>query len=194
MLGKAPARVVYLSTTGVYGAAREVNERTPAQPNDERGRLRLETENAVVSGPWSAMVLRPAAIYGPERGIQMSIREPGFRIFGDGSNFISRIHVDDLAAHAANALTSRIMGAYPVADLEPCASIDIARYCAGLLGLDVPEPDGRAAAPQSRRSDRRVDGAAIRRMLGITLRYPSYRDGIPAALAAEFALRVSNQH
>ena len=194
MLGKAPARVVYLSTTGVYGATREVNERTPPAPKDERGRLRLETEKALQAGPWSTMVLRPAAIYGPDRGIQMSIREPGFRIFGDGSNFISRIHADDLAAHAAVALTSRIPGAYPVADMESCASLEIARYCAGLLGLDVPEPDGAADVPETRRSDRRVDGAAIRRLLGIVLRYPSYRDGIPAALAAEFAMRVSNQH
>lgn len=194
ILGKAPARVVYLSTTGVYGDAREVNERTPPAPKDERGRLRLETEKAMRSGPWSTMVLRPAAIYGPDRGIQMSIREPGFRIYGDGSNFISRIHADDLAAHAAAALASRIPGAFPVADMEPCSSLEIARYCAGLLGLDVPDPGGAADVPETRRSDRRVDGAAIRQLLGVVLRYPSYRDGIPAALAAEFAMRVSDQH
>ena len=192
-LGKTPARVVYLSTTSVYGDARDVNERTPAVPNDQRGRLRLETEKTVRDGPWSALVLRPAAIYGPERGIQMSIREPGFRISGDGANFISRVHVDDLAAHAATALSSRISGAYPVADLEPCSSLEIAQFCAGLLGLDLPAPDGRPEVPQTRRSNRKVDGAAIRRLLGITLRYPSFRDGIPAALAAEFAMRVSNQ-
>jgi hypothetical protein len=29
-----------------------------------------------------------------------------------------------------------------------------------------------------------VDGSAIRKALGITLQYPSYRIGIPAALAA----------
>ena len=194
MLGHAPARVVYLSTTGVYGAAKEVDRRTPAAPNDERGRARLETENAVLSGPWSSMILRPAAIYGPGRGIQMSIREPGFRIFGDGSNFVSRIHADDLATHAVQALTSHLPGAYPVADLEPCASLEIARFCAALMGLDLPETEPAAEVPPSRRSDRRVDGSAIRRLLGITLRYPSYRDGIPAAIAAEFAMLASNQH
>ena len=43
-----------------------------------------------------------------------------------------------------------------------------------------------AAAPdtvhETRRADRRVDGRAIRAKLGITLRYPTYRQGIPASL------------
>jgi hypothetical protein len=38
---------------------------------------------------------------------------------------------------------------------------------------------------ETRRSDRRVSGQAIVRMLGVTLQYPSYRVGIPAALAEE---------
>jgi hypothetical protein len=32
-------------------------------------------------------------------------------------------------------------------------------------------------------ANRRVDGSAIRKLLGVTLRYPSYRTGIPASLS-----------
>ena len=44
-----------------------------------------------------------------------------------------------------------------------------------------------AEVSETRRSNRKVDGRAIRRLLGIELRYPSYRTGIPASLAAETA-------
>jgi hypothetical protein len=37
----------------------------------------------------------------------------------------------------------------------------------------------------SRRSDRRVDGSAVRRLLKLELKYPSYRQGIPAAIGEE---------
>jgi nucleoside-diphosphate-sugar epimerase len=177
-------RLVYLSTTGVYGAAPVVDETTPVAPLGGRERLRVEAEQAVLGGDWSALVLRPAAIYGPGRGVHESIRLGRYRLAGDGANFVSRIHVDDLAAICEAALASEITGAYPVADEEPCTARQMAAFCADLLGLPVPEPTDPAALHRTRQVDRRVDGRAILRLLGLTLRYPSYRTGVPAALAA----------
>jgi nucleoside-diphosphate-sugar epimerase len=176
LLGDAPARVVYLSTTGVYGSARDVDETTPVEWGSERARVRLEGEQAIAAGPWSTLVLRPAAIYGPGRGVQESVRRG---TYPPGENFISRIHVDDLAAHCEAALLSELTGAYPVADDEPCTSREIAEYCSRLLG--VPLPEGPVATPRVF-GDRKVDGSAIRRLLGVALRYPSYRTGIPASI------------
>lgn len=178
VLGDAPARVVYLSTTGVYGSARVVDENSPVDWSSERARVRLEAEQAIAAGPWSTLVLRPAAIYGPGRGVHESVRRG---TYPPGPNFISRIHVDDLATHAEAALLSDLTGAYPVADDEPCTSREIAEFCSQLIG--VPLPDGPVAAPRIF-GDRKVDGSAIRRLLGVTLRYPSYRTGIPACLQA----------
>jgi len=172
---KEPARMVYLSTTGVYGAQRDVDENTVPAPLTERETLRVKAEEAVRRGPWSSLILRPAAIYGPGRGIQVSLREGRYQLAGDGNNFVSRIHVDDLAAHVEAALLADLTGAYPVADELPCTSREIAEFCSRLLGVPMPPRGGRA-------SDRRVDGRAIRERLGITLRYPSYREGIPASL------------
>ena len=179
-----PSRVVYLSTTGVYGAAECVDESTPVQPCNSRQRARLETELAVAAGPWSSLILRPAAIYGPGRGIQVSMQSRKFRLLGDGSNFVSRIHVDDLAAITEAALLAGVTGAFPVADEHPCTSREITEFCSKLLGLPMPPSADRSQIPESRQRNRQVDGSAIRRLLGITLRYPSYRTGIPASLQA----------
>jgi nucleoside-diphosphate-sugar epimerase len=156
-------RVVYISTTGVYGDAHHVDE--------------TEEEQAVQAGPWSSLVLRPAAIYGPERGIHRSMATGTYRLVGDGANFISRIHVDDLAAICAAALLSDLTGAYPVADRQACPAREIAEYCSKQFGYPMP-PSEALPADDSRRSDRRVDGRAITRLLDVALRYPSYREGL----------------
>ena len=177
-LGAAPARVVYLSTTAVYGSATHVDASTPVNPQADRARPRVEAEQRVAAGPWSSLILRPAAIYGPGRGVQESLARGAYY---SGDNYVSRIHVDDLAAHAEAALLSHLAGAYPVADEEPCTTREIAEFCARLLHLpSVPQPAPGTTARLT--SNRRVDGSAIRRALGITLTYPSYRTGIPASL------------
>ena len=176
------ARLVYLSTTGVYGATRDVDERTPPAPRTEREKLRLSAELAVTAAPASSLILRPAAIYGPGRGVHVSLQAGKFRLWGEGNNFVSRIHVDDLAAHAEAALFSAVTGAFPVADEEPCPSREIAGFCSRLLELEMPPEAHDAELGETRQADRRVDGSAIRRALGIALRYPSYRVGIPASL------------
>lgn len=176
------ARAVYLSTTGVYGDAHLVDDTTPAVPTTAEGRARIAAEQAWLAGSRSSIVLRPAAIYGPGRGVHVSIAEGRFRLGGDGSNYVSRIHVEDLAAHADAALFSDVTGAWPVADAHPCTSREIAEYCSRLLGVQMPEQVRTESLHQTRRANRRVDGSKIRETLGIELRYPSYRDGIPAAL------------
>jgi len=174
-------RLVYLSSTAVYGAASIVNETTPVDEGTERARTRLQVERAIAAGPWSSLILRPAAIYGPGRGVQESIQR-GEHSLSD--KFVSRIHVDDLASHVEAALLSAVTGAYPVADLEPCTSRDIAEFCARLLKVPVTGAGQGPAARMPRfANNRRVDGSAIRQALGVKLTYPSYRVGIPAALS-----------
>ena len=155
-----------------------------AELRESKGDRREVPQLVFAEGPWSSLILRPAAIYGPGRGVQESVKrgEPSL-----SDRFVSRIHVDDLAVHAEAALLSTLGGAYPVADEEPCTSREIADFCARLLNLPVTgggqQPGARQAGRMPRfANNRRVDGSAIRRALGITLTYPSYRAGIPAAL------------
>lgn len=175
-----PRRVVYISSTSVYGGHVEVDEETPVHPNDERGRRRVAEERWIASGPWSSLILRSAAIYGPGRGVHAALRE-GRIPRGAGSGVISRIHVEDLAALIEAGVCSTLEGAWPVADEMPCSSAEIAAWCAKSMGLDG-EP--RIAAPFPI-VGREVNGRMIRELLRVSLRYPSWETGVPASIAEE---------
>jgi nucleoside-diphosphate-sugar epimerase len=181
-----PSRIVYLSTTGVYGAAETVDERTVAAPDTERDLERVQTENLICSGSWSSLVLRPAAIYGPHRGVHTSARSGVFRPPPGGNRIVSRIHVDDLAAQVLAGLESDITGAFPVADEESSTSLEVAKWTATFLGVQLLPGESETA---ERKKGRRVDGSAYRRAVGLPLRYPSFRQGVPACLREEGALR-----
>src|SRR5690349_17538965 len=101
-----PRRVVYVSTTGVYGHQAVVDEKSQPAPRSVQDEARISAENAALASAESAIVLRPAAIYGPGRGIHVSMKEGRFRMGGAGSNYVSRIHVEDLATHCEAALFS----------------------------------------------------------------------------------------
>ena len=177
-----PSRIVYLSTTGVYGPVRDVDHHTPVNPQSSREQARVDAEKSVKSGPWTSLILRPAAIYGPGRGIHVSMARREYKLVDGGQNFVSRVHVEDLASHAEAGLLSAVAGAYPVADEHPCPAWEIARFCSELLHVPMPASMHPGDVHPTRRADRRVDGAEIRRLLSVPLRYPSYHTGIPASL------------
>jgi nucleoside-diphosphate-sugar epimerase len=181
ILKLAPRRVVYVSSTGVYGSRTDVDWETPATPNDDRGRLRLEEERWIASGPWSSLILRSAAIYGPGRGVHTAVRE-GKMPRGASSGITSRIHVEDLAAIVDAGLFTDLQGAWPVADDAPCATAEIVRWCAELFRLKAVSEPENAGKPFAGRN---VDGRKIREILGVELKYPSWQSGIPACLAED---------
>ncbi len=181
-----PARMVYISSTGVYGDQTEVNECTPAEPADDRGRQRFAAEQRISAGPWTSLILRAAAIYGPGRGVHTAIRE-GRLPRGAGSGVVSRIHVDDLAAIAGAGIFSSLEGAWPVADDAPCSSAEIAAGYAKLRNLDLQLETDPELVVAGSLTGRRVDGRKIREILGVELIYPSWESGLVASLAEEAA-------
>src|SRR5438034_457577 len=80
---------------------------------------REQEESWLLAQPWSTLILRPAAIYGPGRGIHVRIRD-GKPPRTAESTMISRIHVEDLAGIVEASLYSEIEGCWPCADHEPC--------------------------------------------------------------------------
>ena len=164
------ARVVMISSTTVYGKVVRVDASTAAAPEGDRERLYLEAERMVRGGPWAGLVLRASAIYGPGRGV-LAEGGPRFSQARSLDAVISRIHADDLAAVAAAALDSDLEGTYPVADEAPASGRE---QLAVWGGIPFSPPEGRPDPEGSRR----VDGHAILAALGVTLRYPSYRDAL----------------
>lgn len=184
-LSGCPEHLTYLSTTGVYGTIREVNEITESAPETERQRLRLQAEQAVLAQPCPALILRVAAIYGPGRGVHAAMRAGRFQLSEAQPRYISRIHVDDLARIIALAMERSLVGTYPVADELPAPSGEVARFCSERLGVRMPPHVPDRVLTETRRSDRRVDGRAVLQALRLRLRYPTYREGIPASVAGE---------
>ena len=180
----APRRILYISSTSVYGAHADVAGDTGAAPNDEKGRARVSEEQWIASCPrWQSLILRSAAIYGPGRGVYARLRE-GKLPRGVG-RIVSRIHVEDLVTILEAGIESEVTGAFPVADEWPADSWEIATWCARLFGLILSEePPIYTEMPTD---GRRVDGKTIRELLGVELKYPSYHAGVAADVIEESA-------
>jgi nucleoside-diphosphate-sugar epimerase len=174
-----PARILYISSTGVYGAQTNVDETTIAAPDDEKGRDRLAEEEWLTETGIPTLIVRSAAIYGPGRGIHMRLRSGALTGIPRGAGgVVSRIHVEDLAALLAAGIDSDLTGAWPVADDRPAASAEVIRWYAAKSGLNLPEIPGELSVPQRGRF---VDGRKVRAILGVKLKYPSWETGIPAS-------------
>ncbi|MES1260539.1 MAG: hypothetical protein ABUS49_02295 [Acidobacteriota bacterium] len=176
--GLNPRRVIYISSTSIYGKLILVDENSTVEPAEEKGRQRLEEEMWLVSQPWSSLIIRPAAIYGPGRGIHVRLRD-GRAPRSAPAGVVSRIHVDDLAAILEAGVFSDLEGAWPAADHQPCSTAAISDWCTELLRLGSSD---RREEP-IRMAGRSVDGSAIRERLAIMSAYPGYTAGILASLA-----------
>jgi nucleoside-diphosphate-sugar epimerase len=184
-------RVVYLSSTGVYpkGDGAVVDEDTPTAPEGPRGLARIVEEDVYFGAPGiEAVSLRIAAIYGPGRGVQERLRAGAYRVPGDGQNFVSRVHVDDLAQIivAAGRVMPLPRRVYTVADDEPARAREHADGVAAILGLpppaSVPMSELSALAAELGGANRRVSNRRLKSELNVTLAFPGWRQGVPASL------------
>ncbi len=175
-------RVVYISSTAVYGTTTGVvDDTTPPRATDFRSELRLAAE--AVWRAIGAIVLRPPGIYGRGNGLHVMLKNGTYRLPGDGSNVVSRIHVDDLAALVLAALESGRPGeTFVVGDAAPVPQIDVVTWLCDRMGLALPPSAPLDAVPVTMRGNRSVDGSRALAELGVTLRYPSYREGFGALI------------
>lgn len=171
-------RVVYVSSTGVYapGGGAWVDESWPLEPVTASGRARLAAERALPPG---TAILRVAGIHGPGRGLVDRIRAGTYRIIGDGTAHVSRIHVDDLVEAIIRAGTSDTTGIFNIADDDPAPIGEVADAIAAHFGLPPPprvpasSVDPEIAGMLT--ADRRIANGWMKRALGVQLRYPSWR-------------------
>jgi len=188
----------YLSTVGVYGDQHGnwVNEDTDPKPNTARTGARVDAERA-----WLQLgkeidvpthIFRLAGIYGPGRSVFDKLKTgTARRIKKDGQVF-SRIHVEDIAGVLESSIAQPRAGAiYNVADDEPAAPGEVVAYAAELMGVPAPPEIDFADAdlsPMARsfyEGSRRIRNTRIKSELGVTLRYPTYREGLAALLAED---------
>jgi nucleoside-diphosphate-sugar epimerase len=108
------------------------------------------------------------------------------RIIKPGQVF-NRIHVDDIARVLAAAIDANgVHRIYNVSDDEPAPSQDVVAYAAELLGMPVPPEIAFADAGLKDMAasfwaeSKRVRNERIKRDLGVSLLYPTYREGLRA--------------
>ena len=185
----------YLSTTGVYGDAQGgwVDETAPLTPATERGRRRVLAESAWAAIPDLPLhIFRLAGIYGPGRGPFSKVRNgTARRIIKEGQVF-SRIHVEDIAQVLERSMMAPNPGtAYNLCDDDPAPPQDVIAHAATLLGVTPPPElpfEDAELSPMARSfyaESKRVRNDRIKHDLGVALKYPDYRAGLAAVLAAE---------
>ena len=192
-----PKRLVYISTTGVYGNCgdRLVNETATLAPETDRARKRADAEDGLHE--WSLqkavdlVVLRVPGIYGPKRlGIERI--ESGTPVLVEAdANPGNRIHVDDLVRCCVAALSPDVpAGIYNVGDGDTRSSSWFANEVARQCSLDAPPTVTRAQAEETFSAERlsflaesrRLDLRKMRDVLGVTPRYRDAAAGIAASL------------
>jgi len=198
-------RVIYISTTGVYGSADGgwVDETTPPNPQRDGGRASLAAEQALAGHPLGSLsvILRLAGIYGPGRIPFVRELQTGQPIAAPQTGCLNLIHVDDATAviMAADELVPFQDGprVYCVSDGNPAMRGDFYRELARRLGIPAPHfVEFDPSSPRAARAavDRRVNNQEMCVELGVKLMYPDYRAGLEAAFPARAsAVETQNQ-
>ena len=194
-----PARLVYLSTSGVYGdcGGAFVDETRPVNPQTARARRRVDAERQL--GEWCAasgaalVVLRVPGIYAAERLPLEGLRAGRPVLRDEDDVYTNHIHADDLAAICLRALDdSAPAGVYNAVDDSTLRMGEWFELLAERAGLPRPPRVARAAAGGLISSEllsymsesRRLLNAKLKRDLGVKLRYPTVFEGVPRAAAA----------
>ena len=191
-----PERVVYTSSTGVYGDhdGAWVDEETPIEPTTAKTEVLAEAERIALdrSAEYGVdgTVARYAGLYGPDR-YRLSRYVEGPVTEG----YLNMVHRDD-AAGAVRFLLESDLGrgeAVNVVDDDPVSKWDFADWLAAECGeADPPKRtiEERLAADdlsetveRRLRTSKRVANGRLRE-LGYEFAFPTYREGYRAAIDA----------
>lgn len=191
-LSEATRRLVFVSTTGVYGDAdgQTVDELAPCDPARPGGKAFLQAEQYLRNHPvWStrSVILRMAGIYGPKRIPRSADIQAGNPIPAPGGGALNLIHVDDsVQAIRLAADAETFSPIYIVSDGTPVDRRDYYKEVARLLHAPEPtfeEPDPDSPAAKRAGSDRKMSNQRLVTELGFQPKYPSYREGLAAILS-----------
>ncbi|WP_340265666.1 Rossmann-fold NAD(P)-binding domain-containing protein [Sphingobium mellinum] len=187
----APALwTAYLSSTGVYGDAQGAWVDEASRTGSGRRAARAQADS-----DWGALRsdmrrFRLPGIYGPGRSVIDRVREGRAHRVALRDQVFSRVHVDDIVGGIMASLHGGPPGIYNLADDLPCAQNRLVEAACDLLGMAHPPLvtlEALQLSPMARgfySENRRVANGRAKRLLGWSLRYPTYREGLAACLAA----------
>jgi len=191
-----PARIVYVSTSGVYGdcGGALVDESRAVNPQSARARRRVDAEAQLArwcrSRGVALVVLRAPGIYAADRLPLERLRAATPALRAQDDVYTNHIHAEDLAAICARALAADApAGVYNSADDTRLKMGDWLDLVADRCGLARPPRIARADAPgripapllSFLGESRLLANAKLKRALGVDLAYPTVFDGVPRA-------------
>ena len=190
-------RLVYISTTGVYGDCQgaQIDETRALAPRNARARRRVDAEQQLrrfgASRRCCVSILRAPGIYAADR-IPLDRLRKGLPLLARNDDvFTNHIHAEDLAAACVAALQRRGSSrAFNVCDDSDIRMGDWYDKLADGFALPraprLPRSEVEKALPPMQlsfmRESRRISNARMKRELKLRLRYPTVDDGIRDAL------------
>ena len=191
-----PRRIVYISTSGVYGNCdgAEVDETRTTHPESARAARRVAAETLLRDfgrhTRTKVSILRAPGIYAADRLPLERVRRGDPVLNADEDSYSNHIHADDLAHAVVLALThGRSNRAYNATDDSALKMGDWFTQLAEAFELPAPPRVDRATAEAQLspalmsfvRESRRLNNERIKRELGLRLAYPTVQEGIAAA-------------
>lgn len=189
------ARLVYVSTSGVYGdcGGATVAETRSVAPANARAKRRVDAEQVLrawgVRRAGNVAILRVPGIYAGDRLPLKRLREGTPALAADDDVYTNHIHADDLARIIERALWRGQPGrVYHASDDSELKMADYFDTVADAFALPRPPRLARAALQQVvtpmllsfMSESRRMDNTRIKRELGVRLRYPRVADALQA--------------
>jgi nucleoside-diphosphate-sugar epimerase len=183
--GAPPAKFVYTSSTSVYGQTDGswVHEGSPTDPEAGTAKTLVETEAILIDAArkhrFSAIVLRVAGIYGPDRGYWFKAFLNGeARIEGDGARMLNMVHRDDVAGAIIAALERGRPGeVYNVVDDEPVSQLACFQWLSDKFGRPLPPAIPEVLERKRGVTNKKVSNRRLKEELGYRFKYPTFREG-----------------
>jgi nucleoside-diphosphate-sugar epimerase len=184
--GQRPRRVLFASSTAVYGQrdGEWIDESSPTQPVDFRGRRLLEAEALLATTPFiPGVAVRFGGIYGPRRSSLIDSVRAGRAVIRPGAHYTNRIHRDDCVGVLRHLMSlAAPEPLYLGVDSEPADEAVVLRWLAGVLGAPEPRTAAEGAPPRSeRRGSKRCRNDRLLAS-GYVFAHPTFRHGYQAIL------------
>ncbi|MBK1693827.1 NAD(P)-dependent oxidoreductase [Chromatium weissei] len=188
-----PRRIVYISTTGVYGDCQGawIDETHSVQPQADRSHRRWNAERQLQQ--WrettggEVVILRVAGIYDPQHLPLARLQQGTPLVRTEEAPYTNRIHVDDLVTVCRAAMERGVNGAvYNVCDGHPSTMTEYFLAIADAVGLPHPPllplveaMEQLSAGMRSYMAEsRRLSNRKLREELGVALRYSDLAAGL----------------
>ena len=192
-----PNRIIYISTSGVYGdqQGQLINEQTPVNPQVDRAKRRFDAEQQLTQ--WGdnhavpVTILRVGGIYGPGRLPLQRIKDRVPMVYEKLAPQTNRIHADDLAqVCVAAALKGNGSQLFNVSDGSNSNMTEYFNTIADFFELPRPplvdwEEAEKVISPgmlSYLKESRRLDNSKMMQELEIKLLYPSLEEGLKSSI------------